>query len=285
MAIAKKLTSLRFLRSTLSSVPHVLSRPEAEAYRKPPFWERRHPILNQLRPGSPMTAVSLDSNRRFSMAGWRILVLGVVLSITTASAAIADQISSSTPVDAFLNLGSSPYPEQSPITTGNAQPWYDSSQLTNFFGGQPTAQQQQSFDNAIMQDVQQSFSLSGVPLTLTDNPNVPADSYAQRRLEYREPRLPRGDRDEPDRRQRIHLHRCDRALRPIAQPARMDRRPQHLSRADAHLRGRRELRHDRELHRCADGELGDDHQPDVNVQPGRRRGPPCGDGSARTRTG
>jgi hypothetical protein len=121
-----------------------------------------------------MTAVSLDSNRRFAMSAWRIFVLGLVLSITAASAAIADQISSSSPVDAFINLGSSPYPDATQITTGNAQPWYDSSQLSQFFGGQPTAQQQQSFDNAIIQNVEQTFSLGGVPLTLTDNPNVPA---------------------------------------------------------------------------------------------------------------
>jgi hypothetical protein len=109
------------------------------------------------------------------MAAWRILGLSVVLSITAASAAVADQISSLTPVDAFINLGSSPYPDQGQITTGNAQPWFDSSQLTQFFGGQPTAQQQQSFDNAIIQRVEQTFSLSGVPLTLTDNPSVAAD--------------------------------------------------------------------------------------------------------------
>ena len=108
------------------------------------------------------------------MAAWRILGLSVVLSITAASAAVADQISSSAPVDAFINLGSSPYPAADQITTGNAQPWYDSSQLSQFFGGPPTAQQQQSFDNAIVQRVEQTFSLSGVPLTLTDDPNVPA---------------------------------------------------------------------------------------------------------------
>ena len=78
------------------------------------------------------------------------------------------------PVDAFLNLGAGPYPEESTITTGNAQPWYDSSQITRFFGGQPTAAQQASFDSAILQNVQQAFSQSGVPITLTDDPSVAA---------------------------------------------------------------------------------------------------------------
>lgn len=83
-------------------------------------------------------------------------------------------MSAATPVDAFINLGAGPYPAQSSITTGNAHPWYDSPQITSLFGGQPTAQQQQSFDNTIMQRVQQAFSQSGISVTLTDNPNVSA---------------------------------------------------------------------------------------------------------------
>jgi hypothetical protein len=81
---------------------------------------------------------------------------------------------SSGPVDAFINLGSGPYPLTGSITTGSAQPWYDSSQVTSLFGGQPTAQQVQSFDSAILQRVEQTFSLSGVPVTLTNNPTVTA---------------------------------------------------------------------------------------------------------------
>jgi hypothetical protein len=81
---------------------------------------------------------------------------------------------SSGPVDAFINLGNGPYPLQSTITTGNAQPWYSSSQISSLFGGQPTSQQIQSFDNTILQRVQQTFSQSGVNVTLTDNPSVAA---------------------------------------------------------------------------------------------------------------
>jgi hypothetical protein len=79
------------------------------------------------------------------------------------------------PVNGFINLGTGPYPGAAAITTGGAQPWYNSSQISSFFGGQPTAQQQQSFNSAVLQDVQQTFSQSGVPITLTTNPNVPAE--------------------------------------------------------------------------------------------------------------
>ena len=108
------------------------------------------------------------------MAGWRILVLGVILSIAAARTAGADPLVSPTSVNAFINLGSSPYPDQNQITTGNAQPWYDSTQVASLFGGQPSVQQQQSFDAAVFQRVEQTFSLSGIPITLTDNPSVSA---------------------------------------------------------------------------------------------------------------
>ncbi len=76
--------------------------------------------------------------------------------------------------NANLNLGSGPYPLESTITTGNAQPWYNNSQIASFFGGQPTAQQVSSFDNVVMQRVGQTFQQSGVPITLTLNSSDPA---------------------------------------------------------------------------------------------------------------
>jgi hypothetical protein len=80
----------------------------------------------------------------------------------------------SSTVNAFINLGAGPYPLASEITTGNAQPWYNSGQIAGFFGGQPTAQQQADFSTTIIQRVQQTFQQSGVPITLTTDPTVPA---------------------------------------------------------------------------------------------------------------
>jgi len=93
---------------------------------------------------------------------------------TSVSPSTGSPATYSGPADAFLNLGNGPYPLQSAITTGNALPWYDSAHISSFFGGQPTAQQIQSFDNTILQRVQQTFSQSGVAVTLTENPNVAA---------------------------------------------------------------------------------------------------------------
>jgi hypothetical protein len=91
---------------------------------------------------------------------------------TAAPAAVTTNPSA--PVDAFVNLGTGPYPLASAITTGNALPWYDSTKIASLFGGQPTAQQIQSFDNAVLQQVQQTFSASGISVSLTTNPNVAA---------------------------------------------------------------------------------------------------------------
>jgi hypothetical protein len=77
-------------------------------------------------------------------------------------------------VNAYINVGAGPYPLASQITSGGAQPWYNSTQLASFFGGQPTAQQQADFNNTVLQRVQQTFQQSGVPITLTENPGVPA---------------------------------------------------------------------------------------------------------------
>ncbi len=95
----------------------------------------------------------------------------VSLPSAPATPAIA---SPSGPVNAFLNLGAGPYPLQSTITTGNALPWYDSTQISSFFGGTPTAQQIQSFDSTVLQRVQQTFAQSGISVSLTTDPTVSA---------------------------------------------------------------------------------------------------------------
>jgi hypothetical protein len=98
----------------------------------------------------------------------------LAVTAPTLSAISTTPTASSTPVQAFINVGNGPYPLAAAITAGGAQPWYNSSQLTSLFGGQPTAQQIQSFDNAILQRVQQTFSQSGISVSLTENPSVSA---------------------------------------------------------------------------------------------------------------
>ena len=77
-------------------------------------------------------------------------------------------------VDALLNFGTGPYSEAGQITTGGAEAWYLSSGVTSLFGGTPNAQQQQNFVSTVAQRVEQTFQLSGVPLTVSTDPNLPA---------------------------------------------------------------------------------------------------------------
>jgi hypothetical protein len=79
-----------------------------------------------------------------------------------------------TQYDAFINMGSGPYASSANMTTGTPQPWYLSGPVDRFFGGVPTLQQQLGFDNTVLQRVQQTFALSGVPVSLTLDPNAPA---------------------------------------------------------------------------------------------------------------
>ncbi|MGC8643034.1 MAG: PEP-CTERM sorting domain-containing protein [Isosphaeraceae bacterium] len=92
--------------------------------------------------------------------------------VSYSSSSVATTTTSTPMVNAFLNLGNGPYPLASQITTGNAQPWYDSSQISSFFGGQPNSQQIAAFDSTILQRVQQTFQQSGVNISLTTDPTV-----------------------------------------------------------------------------------------------------------------
>lgn len=83
--------------------------------------------------------------------------------------------SPSTPsVNAFINLGSANYAEASNLTTGNPQAWYNSPAVVSAFGGTPSAAQQASFVQNVLSDVQKTFQNSGVNLSLTTDPTVPA---------------------------------------------------------------------------------------------------------------
>jgi hypothetical protein len=108
------------------------------------------------------------------MTGSRTCALTLVFAVGLAEAARADPLVQSPAANAFINLGAGPYPAQSFVATGSPQAWYDSPQVASLFGGTPTAAQQQAFDQAVMQDVQQTFQLSGISVNLTDNPNTPA---------------------------------------------------------------------------------------------------------------
>ena len=99
------------------------------------------------------------------------------LPVFASSASTASAGGSTTPAaDAYLNFGGSSYLESSMLTTGTIQPWYTSPSVTKFFGGaSPNTQQQASFENQVLQDVQQTFASSNLFPKLTLDPNAPAN--------------------------------------------------------------------------------------------------------------
>ena len=100
------------------------------------------------------------------MRTWKCWALGVVVLSFLMPAARAERYrqasamihaSSAAPsgtYDAFINVAWGPYPDASSITTGNASPWYDSAAVVPLFGGTPTPQQRNSFDQAVFQPIQ-----------------------------------------------------------------------------------------------------------------------------------
>lgn len=90
---------------------------------------------------------------------------------TLADGHVIDEPSSYFIADSLINMGGGPYDSQNTLTTGNPQPWWYSPAVDRFYGGVPNAQQIWQFSDAVITRVQKTFALSGVPLTLTNNPN------------------------------------------------------------------------------------------------------------------
>ncbi len=78
--------------------------------------------------------------------------------------------------DAYINFGATGnYPEASLLTTGTAQPWYNSPAVSQAFGHTPTAAEQSSFTTQVLADVNQTFALAGMHPNLTLDPTTPAN--------------------------------------------------------------------------------------------------------------
>jgi hypothetical protein len=78
------------------------------------------------------------------------------------------------PADALVLMTSGPFPDASGLTTGAPEPWYLSPSVIHVFGGVPNLQQQAAFTQAVLNDVEHTFQLSGMSPTITTNPYLPA---------------------------------------------------------------------------------------------------------------
>ena len=145
-------------------------------------------------------------------------------------------------------------------------------QASSFFGGTPTAQQIASFDNTVLQRVQQTFQQSGVNVSLTTDPTVPATHTLSLVSNTTSNIIPGV----------IGMTQVTASGfsffdQEVKSAQTLDQLEwivgaQHLARADARVRGGRKLRPVGQLHRRPQCELVDDGQSQCDLQSGRGPG-------------
>lgn len=78
------------------------------------------------------------------------------------------------PVNAFINMGNGPFADAGILAKFTPSAWFNNPTVQGFFGGSPTPQQQADFANTVLARVQETFQQSGINVTLTSDPTVPA---------------------------------------------------------------------------------------------------------------
>lgn len=73
---------------------------------------------------------------------------------------------------AYINFGTGAYANALSLTTGTPQAWYNSPSVVTAFGGTPSPQQQQSFTQSVIANIQHTFQISGMDVSLTTDPGV-----------------------------------------------------------------------------------------------------------------
>jgi hypothetical protein len=71
-------------------------------------------------------------------------------------------------------MGNAPYADATNLTSGNPQAWYNSPSVTAAFGGTPSSTQEASFVQNVLADIQHTFQISGLNISLTTDPTAPA---------------------------------------------------------------------------------------------------------------
>jgi hypothetical protein len=162
--------------ATLGSIAHAAPLSWFGSQSQSPIWYANQGLSN----GSVVAQNSATTS--FYLAnygsGWWNSPAPVVASPAPSSVPAAPSATapaaSSAAADAYVNFGTSAYPSASSLATGTAQPWYDSPSVTSAFGGTPNAQQQTGFTQAVLADIQHTFQISGMNVSLTTDPTVSA---------------------------------------------------------------------------------------------------------------
>ena len=98
-----------------------------------------------------------------------------VASTTSMPASyFANPAPSNTRFDALINMGSGPYPLSDQLLSGRPEAWYQSPVVQSVYGGTPSADQQRTIEQDVLQKVQQTYANNGIGLNLTTDPNAGA---------------------------------------------------------------------------------------------------------------
>lgn len=125
---------------------------------------------NGYNPGTTINSATVSS----APAATVVATPAVATAIAPVAAQAVAPVSNAAPVSAFINFGSGPYPTASDLTAGTPQAWYNSPSVAQAFGGTPTASQQSGFVQSVLADIQHTFQISGMNISLTSDPGTPA---------------------------------------------------------------------------------------------------------------
>jgi hypothetical protein len=95
--------------------------------------------------------------------------------VVASPAQFSAMSSNSSRYDALIRMDSGPFVTSSYLVSGTPQAWYQSPVVQKVYGGTPNADQQRTFEQAILNKVQQTYNNSGVPVNLTTDPNANAN--------------------------------------------------------------------------------------------------------------
>jgi hypothetical protein len=134
-------------------------------------WFNNPAYLSSLTPVAPVYAQSTSTPAPAAAPATAVSTATAVAPTSAAPVAAASPAPPNS-VTAFINFGNAPYAEASNLTTGNPQAWYNSPSVTAAYGGAPNAAQQTSFTQSVLADIQHTFQISGMNISLTTDPTV-----------------------------------------------------------------------------------------------------------------
>jgi hypothetical protein len=125
-------------------------------------------------PSVAVQPVSSLPPQSFQPAPSPIYQVATAPAYSTFAMPAAAPASTQTEATAFINFGNAPYANASTLTSGTEQPWYTSPAVVRAYSGTPTSDQQAGFVQNVLSDIEHTFKISGMNVSLTADPTLAA---------------------------------------------------------------------------------------------------------------